>query len=343
MTLLLGAVLGARAGQARQAADGKGAVTSFAGGFVFEQAPFPSCHASTIVQSSDGGLLCAFFAGKDEGDPGVGIWLARHDGDRWSAPIEVANGVGEGGKRHPCWNPVLFQPAAPDGAPLMLFYKVGPSPRTWWGMLTTSADAGKTWSTPARLPEGVLGPVKNKPIQLPDGTILCGSSTEHDGWRVHVERTADLGKTWARTEAMNGKDVSLIQPTLLRPGGDKINALCRSRQGKVYEFRSADGGATWGPPAATELPNSSAGIDGVTLADGRHVLVYNHTATGRTPLNVGVSTDGTTWRAGPVLESEPGEYSYPAVIQARDGRVHVTYTWNRTRIKHVVLDPAELR
>ena len=73
------------------------------------------------------------------------------------------------------------------------------------------------------------------------------------------------------------------------------------------------------------------------------MLIYNHTPTGRTPLNVGLSTDGKTWTPGPVLESEPGEYSYPAVIQAADGKVHVTYTWHRKRIKHVVLDPAALR
>ena len=316
-----------------------------AGRFVFDEAPFESCHASTIVQAADGTLLCAFFAGKDEGDPSVGIWLARHDGAAWSAPVEVATGVVDGGKRHPCWNPVLFQPTAPAGAPLMLFYKVGPSPDTWWGMLMTSADGGRTWSKPARLPDGILGPVKNKPLQLEDGTILCGSSTEHDGWRVHFERTADLGKTWTRTEPLNDKSVSLIQPTILRPGGGvELLALCRSRQGKVYAFRSPDAGKTWGPPSATELPNSSTGVDGVTLADGRHVLIYNHTPKGRTPLNVGLSDGaGKTWRAGPVLESEPGEYSYPAVIQAADGRVHVTYTWNRKRIKHAVLTPADLK
>lgn len=331
--MILAVMAGSRAAEPPREADG----------FVFEDAPFESCHASTIVETRDGGLLCAFFAGKEEGDPSVGIWIARRGANGWSAPMEVANGVAEDGTRHPCWNPVLFQPASPEGAPLMLFYKVGPSPSTWWGMLMTSADSGRTWTKPVRLPEGILGPIKNKPIQLEDGTILCGSSTEHDGWRVHFERTTDLGKTWTKSEALNDKALSLIQPTILRPGGKHLVALCRSRQGKVYQFRSPDRGQTWSAPEATELPNSSTGVDGATLADGRHVLIYNHTPRGRTPLNVGISTDGKTWRPGPVLESEPGEYSYPAVIQARDGRVHVTYTWNRKRIKHVVLDPAALR
>jgi predicted neuraminidase len=81
----------------------------------------------------------------------------------------------------------------------------------------------------------------------------------------------------------------------------------------------------------------------VTLADGRQLIVYNHTPKGRTPLNVALSSDGKLWAAGLVLESEPGEYSYPAVIQAPDGLVHVTYTWKRQRIMHVVIDPKRLQ
>jgi predicted neuraminidase len=79
------------------------------------------------------------------------------------------------------------------------------------------------------------------------------------------------------------------------------------------------------------------------LADGRHLLVYNHTARGRSPLNIAVSSNGRDWQAAAVLESQPGEYSYPAVIQTSDQLVHVTYTWKRQRIKHVVLDPKQLK
>jgi predicted neuraminidase len=121
-----------------------------------------------------------------------------------------------------------------------------------------------------------------------------------------------------------------------------LQAVGRTRSQRVFETWSSDGGHTWTPIALTSLPNPNSGIDAVTLSDGRHIIVYNHTTQGRSPLNVAVSRDGRTWNPGRVLESEPGEYSYPAVIQAADGRVHVTYTWKRRRIKHVVLDPATL-
>ena len=41
-------------------------------------------------------------------------------------------------------------------------------------------------------------------------------------------------------------------------------------------------------------------------------------------------------------QADAGEFSYPAMIQTRDGLVHMTYTWNRKRVKHVVVNPADL-
>jgi predicted neuraminidase len=284
--------------------------------FIYETAPFPSCHASTIAETSDGLLVTAWFGGTRERDPDVGIWLSRYIDGRWTEPVEVANGVQYRGvdgevRRHPCWNPVLFQPK--DG-PLMLFYKVGPSPSTWWGMLTTSGDGGATWSLPRRLPEQIDGPVKNKPVQ-----------------------------PWQRTGPVNEREeFGAIQPSILMLGGDKLMALGRTRQRRVFQIESDDLGQTWGKMSLTNLPNPNAGTDAVTLKDGRHLLVYNHAGRGRTPLNVAVSGDGKTWQAALVLENQPGEYSYPAVIQTADGQVHITYTWMRQRIRHVVVDPTQL-
>ena len=307
--------------------------------FIFEKAPFAQCHASTIVEMKKG-LVAAWFGGKHESNPDVGIWLSRKKGKKWTDPVEVANGVQHDRKRYPCWNPVLFQPKK---GPLLLFYKVGPSPSSWWGMLMTSKNGGKSWSLPRRLPEDILGPVKNKPILLSDGVLLCGSSTEHKGWRVHFERTDDLGKNWEFIPAIHdGKEFGAIQPTLLTYADGRIQALCRSGQKRITESWSSDRGRTWSKMVATSLPNPNAGIDGVTLRDGRQLLVYNHTSDDRSPLNLAVSKDGKVWKAALVLENEPGEYSYPAVIQTSDGKVHTTYTWKRRKVKHVAVDPSKL-
>ncbi len=284
--------------------------------------------------------MAAWFGGTRERHPNVGIWLSRYVDRRWTAPVEVANGIESPEQRYPCWNPVLFQPTR---GPLLLFYKVGPSPSTWWGVLKTSDDAGQAWSAASRLPDGILGPIKNRPVELPGGKILCGSSTEHAGWRAHFEWTTDLGKTWSKTEAINDPaQIGAIQPALLLHLDGVVQAVGRSQQGKIWETVTRDQGATWNPMSLTGLPNPNSGLDAVTLADGRHVLVYNHTPRGRSPLNVAVSADGKKWQAALVLEREPGEYSYPAVMQAKDGSVHITYTWKRQRVKHVVVAPAKL-
>jgi len=319
--------------------------------FVFTNAPFASAHASTVVETQDG-LVAAWFGGTREGAADVGIWVARRLERRldyqWTRPVEVATGVQPDATRYPCWNPVLFQLHAGE---LLLFYKVGPSPQTWWGMVRTSRDAGRTWSDARRLPDGILGPIKNKPVRLLDGTLVAPSSTESperpSKWRVHFERSTDAGLTWTTVfppagSAPDATAIDAIQPSILVHPGGKLQAVGRTRSGRIFETWSENAASTWTPITLTSLPNPNAGIDAVTLRDGRHLIVYNHTTEGRTPLNVAISRDGRTWTPSLVLEDTPGEYSYPAVIQSSDGLVHITYTWKRQRIKHVVIDPTRL-
>ncbi|MBU6399848.1 MAG: glycoside hydrolase [Verrucomicrobia bacterium] len=310
--------------------------------FICDNPPFPTSHSSTIVETRDG-FLVAWFGGSRERSPDVSIWTSRNDGNGWTAPREVANGIQpQGWVRYPCWNPVLF---LPKGDSLMLFYKVGPSPSSWWGVLRTSDNAGRDWSDPMRLPNGILGPVRNQPIQLPDGTLLCGSSTEDAGWVVHMERTADPRGLWHRSAPLNSAmEYGAIQPTLLVWPDGRIQALCRTKQGIITQSWSTNQGVDWSRMVRTGLPNPNSAIDAVKLTDGRALLVYNHSDTDRGVLNVAVSKDGKIWQAALVLENQPGsEFSYPAVIQANDGMVHVTYSWKRQRIKHVVIDPYKLQ
>jgi predicted neuraminidase len=309
--------------------------------FIWQQGdvPFPSCHASTIIQTKDG-LLAAWFGGTAEKNPDVGIWISHNLNGKWTKPVEVANGIQHKSKRYPCWNPVLYN----TGKEILLFYKVGPSPSSWWGEMTTSSDNGNMWSRPCRLPEDIYGPVKNKPVLMSNGELLCPSSTEYDGWRVHMEITADYGITWERTPFLNNKDIRAIQPTILLHKDGLIQMLCRSTGNSILSSWSKDSGRTWDELIPTILPNPNSGIDAVTLNDGRHLVVYNHLTKGRNMLNVAVSEDGKEWKAASLLENDQKdtEFSYPAVIQTADGLVHITYTWNRKLIKHVVLDPSKI-
>ncbi len=320
--------------------------------FVFTIAKFPQCHASTICETSRG-LVVAWFGGTKEKAKDVGIWVSYHDGARWSTPREWANGIQHDKLRYPCWNPVLFQP--PGDAPTLLFFKVGPSPSEWWGEMMISYDRGRSFRERKRLPEGIDGPVRCKPILLDDGeTLLSGSSTEYDGWTVHFEKTKmsagqPVGK-WKRIGPINTKDeFNAIQPTFLKHKDGTLQVLCRSQESTIVTSSSKDDGETWSKMEATNLPNPNSGIEVVTLKDGRFLMIYNHLGSGKTGwgrrglLNLAISDDGKIWKKVAILErEEKAEFSYPAIIQSKDGLVHMSYTWKRKRIKHVVIDPKKI-
>lgn len=314
--------------------------------FISTTPPTPQSHASTLVQTPEG-WVAAWFGGKQERDPGVGIWLARQVNGHWSRPVEVANGLQPDGTRQPGWNPVLFRPR---GGPLMLFYKVGPDPQHWWGMLKTSQDDGMHWSAARRLPDGVLGPIKDKPVQLADGSIVSPSSTELGHWRIHFERSVDKGRTWKTSEPIaNPEAIEAIQPSLLPWSDGNLQAIGRTRQDSLFTTRSHDGGRTWSALKLLNVANPNSGIDAVVLRDHRALLVYNPAHHGRDwwdgrgTLAVAISRDGEHWTKVLTLEDTPhAEFSYPATIQGSDGMVHIVYTWKRLRIKHVVIDPGKL-
>lgn len=316
--------------------------------FIYEEAPFPSCHASTIVETTDGTMVTSWFGGTHERHPDVCIYVSRLVDGQWTAPVNVADGIQDDGSRLPSWNPVLFQ--VPNGE-LQLYYKIGPNPREWIGWMKTSDDGGINWSEGSLLPEGFMGPIKNKP-ELVNGKLIAPTSTEPDGWKVHFEISEDMGKTWRMTEPINdGVKIHAIQPSILKYPDGRLQVLCRSKNRAILESWSDDNGETWSTMEKTSLPNNNSGTDAVSLSDGTHLLIYNHVLPPgdkykgvRTPLNIALTKDGKTWMAAIELENTPGsEFSYPAIIQTKDGLVHATYTWNRTKIKHVVIDPAKLK
>ena len=319
--------------------------------FVFMQGPTRDCHASSLLELDNGDLLCTWFGGTRESHPDVNVWLARKPkhGD-WQTPVSVSDGDG-----NTCYNPVLFQP---KGGELMICYCC---PDINTGEVITSSDHGHTWSKPKRLPKGFVGPIVNKPVQLKDGTLIAGASLQDKpGKRIHVERSTDDGATWEKIGPISDPENSeyqIIQPAILVHSPNHLQILARTNKkdsdAKLAQTWSEDGGLSWSPVSDTTLPNNNSAIDAVTLQDGRHLLVYNHSTRedpiggrkGRGILTVAVSTDGIHWEAAAVLEYRTGkvQYSYPAVIQTQDGLVHVTYSWHRKRIKHVVIDPDKLK
>lgn len=310
---------------------------------LFKAPPFKQCHASTLVEVAKNKFLVACFGGTQESKPDVSIWLAALDGQGATTPQRVADGVVSDTLRYPTWNPVLFKPRGGD---LLLFYKVGPNPREWWGMVKSSSDGGRTWSAARRLPPGILGPIKNKPVQLANGTILAPSSVEQANgrWRAHLEKSTDLGQTWRYIPVDTASALDVIQPSILTYPGGRLQVLCRSKQGRIAQAWSTDNGAHWGPLSPTTLLNPNSGTDAVTLQNGVQLLVYNPALpgkdwyNGRGKLHVAESADGQTWHDVATLEDgTTQEYSYPAIIQGQNGQVHITYTYNRQNIKHVVL------
>jgi len=324
----------------------------------------PSCHAATVVETSNGHLLAAWFAGTHEGHPDVSIWLAHFDAHGWSEPAPIADEPDT-----PLWNPVLFRDKSNA---VWLFYKAGPAVPAWTGLYIKSLDGGQTWSAPSALPAGLIGPAKNKPITLANGDILCGTSSESwRSWACWAEISSDGGETWSKHGPIVAPDSStypvvgtdepvsatwdatthqvtlpqqhrgVIQPTLWEYAPGRLKMLMRATQrvGFVCCACSDDNGRTWSAASPTDIPCPNSGLDAVRLSDGRIVLACNPTHSGRTPLSLLVSEDnGASWPWRLDLETEPGEYSYPSIIQASDGKVHVVYTYRRARIQHVVLD-----
>lgn len=306
--------------------------------FIFERAPFPSCHASTIAEVAPGEFLAAWFGGKREGAKDVAVWGARLEGGRWSKPAELAREANIA-----AYNPVLYHGA---GNTLWLLYRFGPDPERWSAARKRSTDGGRTWSATEYLPAGMLGPIRNKPIRLANGDLIGGSSFEsYRAWTSWIVRSRDGGTSWETGAPLlyPGETEASIQPAIV-PIGNKLRAFVRTtnRLGKIAYADSADGGETWTRLMLSTLPNPNSGIDASALKDGRVVLIYNHTATGRSPLNLAVSRDGETWNTFLTLENAPGEYSYPAIIQSGGGTVHVTYTWRRSRIKHAAIPLADI-
>jgi len=307
-------------------------------------------HSSSIAETHKGVLVVTWYGGSSEGDDDVSIWVSTNDGSGWTPRIEVDDGSGDA-----TWNPVLFQPST---GPLLLYYKFSGSPSSWVGAVRKSYDDGKTWSERILLPRSddhylssyggrFVGPVKNRPIELPDGSLLCGSSTEHEGWQVHMEiARGDYTNDFELIGPLG--PIEGIQPTFLvhDDGYQTIQALCRAPgSGRPTPTTwSYDGGQTWTSLSTISL-ETSKGLHAVTINNLNqmknrwHILAYN--PSGRYPLRIAISQDGVNWDVA-IDNVAPGDGSmdYPTIMQTSDKMLHLVFSWsNHSKIRHIVLNP----
>ena len=150
--------------------------------------------------------------------------------------------------------------------------------------------------------------------------------------------TDDWGQTWSTSTPLVG--FGNIQPSIVRKKDGTLVAYMRNNgppPKRLHVSESRDRGATWSAVRDSTLPNPGSGAEVIALANGHWVLVYNDLERGRFSLAVSVSDDeGATWRWTRHLERDDtnsgnaqmlGEYHYPSIIQARDGTLHVTYSY----------------
>ena len=296
-----------------------------------------------MLKLKDGRLLAAWFGGEREGKNDVMIWLSRWDEKGWSDPVCVSKEAGI-----PHWNPVLFQW---DEDTVALYYKVGSGIHPWKTMVTYSRDGGSSWTCPVELVEGDesggRGPVKNKAIRTQSGRILAPASRETDhssvpgAWRAFVDVYGPEGWCKHPIPVDPEHDVNMIQPTLWESKPGHIHALMRTNGGRIFRSDSEDDGLTWCAAYATAMPNNNSGLDAALVEDGTLVLACNPDDSDwgrRYPLSLYQSKDnGESFEKVMDLETEEGEFSYPAVL-AEGNHLHITYTWKRKKIAYCLLE-----
>jgi predicted neuraminidase len=315
---------------------------------------YPSSHAANLYQLRDGDILCVWFSGTWEGNSGVGIVMSRlpKGSDRWGPTklIDRKEGVSY-------QNPVLFQ--EPDGT-LDLYHTeqgAGAGEANAKVLHLASKDDGKTWSSPEVLFDKPGSFVRHPMVVMPNGVwILPMDIVNSEGIGKGAENnysitqvSADHGKTWKECFMAGSK--GKVQPTVVHVGPQELLAFLRSRASDfIYRSTSSDG-CTWTPATPTTLPNNNASVQLFRLQDGHLVLAFDNSNTVRKPLAVALSEDGgATWpwvrnieqgRPGYGSEEQkpkaPGreEYSYPSIMQSREGTIYVAFTYRRQTIKVV--------
>lgn len=170
---------------------------------------------------------------------------------------------------------------------------------------------------------------RTHPVELPSGRILLPLYS--DGFSMSLMGISDDGgQTWFASEPIVG--YGNIQPSVVRKKDGTLVAYMRDNgppPKRIHSSTSNDDGMTWTPAEDTQLPNPGVSVEAIALRSGNWIIVYNDLERGRHSLAISMSEDeGTTWKWTRHLERREGaQFHYPSVIQARDGAIHVTYSY----------------
>ena len=311
-----------------------------------------TAHASSLAELADGRVTVAWYVGSRESAPDVEIWFSTRDAQGWSSPRVVATRADTtaalGASVRKLGNPVLYA----DEKRLHLWY-VSVAVGGWSGSSINhkvSDDGGRNWSIAEKLttsPFFNLGTlVRAPPVALADGGLGLPVYHELFGHRGEWLRISESGRILAKARLTS--PAPGLQPAVAVIDDRRGLALLRSsdgRDGKVMADVTADGGASWQRSASLPVDNRDSSVALLRLRSGRLLLAANP-GRGRNLLQLFVSAnDGQSWQAGRVIENDPdeaAEYSYPALLQTRDGRIHLSFTFRRQTIAHAVLSEAGL-
>jgi len=300
---------------------------------------YPRCHASYITAMPDGSLISAWWNGSEEAGRDLVIRTARRPAGQslWGPPrILVDNpGVPEG-------VPVLFPF---PGSELWLIYRTGlPFNRLKW---MKSTDSGRTWGDSDLMIEEPGWCSRSRIIELANGDILLpilGLRGEKHNCSAFLYST-NRGRNWKRTKEIKTEPRN-NEPTVIQRSDGSLLTFMRPHDRDpaerfILQSESFDNGRTWSKAKRTRIKNPSSAVELLKLRNGHVVLAFNNSREGRSPLCLALSLDdGNTWGYMRVLEDSPGRFSYPSVTQGLDDRIHLSYTFRRTHIKHAEVNEA---